>query len=121
MPRITTPAETQRRHELAAERKQRAGVRKNPAHSLRVRDRIKATQLVNRLTNFCLGKANGKDKCELSPHQVTAILGLLRKAIPDLQAIEHSGEVAQEVYMISAEPPTEAEWQEQYGGKRLDS
>lgn len=87
-----------------------------------VRERIRTTQLINRLTNFCLGKTNGKDKCELSPHQVTGILGLLKKAVPDLQAIEHSGEVAQEVYMISAEPPTEAEWQAEYGGgKRLDS
>lgn len=49
------------------------------------RDRIQASMLVNRLTDHVNGKV------ELSPSQVTAGLGLLKKAIPDLAAITVEG------------------------------
>lgn len=52
-----------------------------------VRQRIKTSQLVNRLVDH----VNGKVK--MVPSQVTAALGLLRKALPDLSATEHSGEI----------------------------
>lgn len=51
------------------------------------REKIRTTQIVNRLTNHVLGKV------DMSSTQVTAALGLLRKAIPDLAAHQHSGEV----------------------------
>lgn len=90
--------------------------RKNLVHSELVRERIRTKAIVNRLTNHVLGRI------ELSATQVAAGLGLIKKTIPDLQAIEHSGEVAQPVHQVSAEPPTEAEWQQMYGGtQRLDS
>jgi hypothetical protein len=84
----------------------------NAIHSELVRERIRTKAIVNRLTNHVLGRI------EMSATQVTAALGLIRKTVPDLQAIEHSGEVAQPVHKVSAEPPTEAEWQQQYGGSQ---
>lgn len=50
-----------------------------------VRERIKTSMLVNRLTDHALGKI----KMEAS--QVRAIEILLRKTLPDLQATELSG------------------------------
>jgi hypothetical protein len=52
----------------------------------KVRAKIQTSMLVNRLTKF----VNGKVK--LDPPQVTAALGLLKKTLPDLQAVEHSGD-----------------------------
>jgi hypothetical protein len=83
-------------------------------HSELVRERIKTTALINRLTAHCLGRL----KRPLDASQVTGILGLLRKSIPDLQAIEHSGDVEHTVHhTVSAEPLSEEAWQETYGGK----
>lgn len=62
--------------------------RKNLMHSALVRDRIRTTQIVNRLTHFVLGTKNGKDSCLMEPHQVSAALGLLKKVLPDLQAVD---------------------------------
>lgn len=47
-----------------------------------VRERIQTTKLVDRLTDHVLGKV------EMQPTQVTAALGLLKKALPDLSASE---------------------------------
>lgn len=49
------------------------------------RQRIKTTQLVNRLENHVLGKV------EMQSTQVTAALGLLKKSLPDLGTLEHTG------------------------------
>lgn len=84
--------------------------RKNLVHSELVRERIRTKAIVNRLTNHVLGRI------EMSATQVTAALGLIRKTVPDLQAIEHSGTIIEEVHTVSAEPLTEAQWQETYGG-----
>lgn len=43
--------------------------------------KIQTSQLINRLTNFVNGEVN------LSPAQVTAALGLLKKSLPDLTAV----------------------------------
>lgn len=84
-------------------------------HSELVRDRIRTAMLLNRLTNFVTGRI------EMSPHQVTAALGLLKKTVPDLQAIEHSGTIIEEVHTVSADPLTEEQWAQTYGsGQRLD-
>jgi hypothetical protein len=50
-----------------------------------VRERIKTSMLINRLTNHALGKL------KLEASQVRAIEILLRKSLPDLQAVELSG------------------------------
>jgi hypothetical protein len=66
------------------------GVRRRLYHPEEVRAKIKTSQIVNRLINFINGKI------ELSPHQVSAALGLIKKTMPDLQAIEntHKGDSA---------------------------
>lgn len=56
-----------------------------PLHDARTKDRIRASQLLNRLTLF----ANGK--CELSPAQVQAAKIVIGKIIPDVKALEVSG------------------------------
>ena len=54
--------------------------------SERARESIKTGMLVALLVEF----ASGKRDCQ--PHQVTAALGLLRKALPDLQAVTLAGD-----------------------------
>lgn len=89
------------------------GVRRNALHSERVRERIRTAMLLNRLTGFVLGRI------EMSAHQVSAALGLLRKTVPDLAAIEHSGEVKLQ-RDVSANPLTPEAWDEQYGTDKLN-
>jgi hypothetical protein len=50
-----------------------------------VRQRIRTSMLLRRLTDHVLGKV------EMAPSQVTAGLGLLKKTLPDLASVEHSG------------------------------
>ena len=71
-------------------------------HQEDVRKKISASQIITRLTKHIMGEL---DK-PMEPSQVTAALGLLRKCVPDLTAIEHSGEV--EVRYV-AEVPAVAE------------
>ena len=59
--------------------------RLNRKHQEFVRDKIRATQLVNRLENHAFGEL------ELSNTQIKAIEILLRKCVPDLSAVDHSG------------------------------
>lgn len=61
-----------------------ARIRKH--HQDEVRARIQTSQLVNRLTDHALGEV------ELSATQIRAIEILLKKSIPDLSAIEISGD-----------------------------
>ena len=78
-------------------------------HDDETRSRIKASQLINRLTNHVLGKV------EMAPSAVTAALGLLRKVLPDLASVEHSGEIA--TPSVVRAPPVAAsteEWQRQH-------
>lgn len=55
-------------------------------HQDEVRAKIQASQLLNRLTDHAFGVI------ELSNSQIKAIEILLKKSIPDLQAIELSGD-----------------------------
>lgn len=52
-----------------------------------MRKKIQTSQLINRLTNHALGQI------ELENTQVRAIEVLLKKVLPDLQAVEHSGDM----------------------------
>lgn len=61
-----------------------------PRHQDEIRKKIQTSQLLNRLTNHGLGKL----KTGMDATQVSAALGVLRKALPDLTATEHSGSVA---------------------------
>jgi hypothetical protein len=60
--------------------------RLNLRHQQMVRDKIQASQLLNRLENHALGE------CELSATQIKAIEILLRKVLPDLSAIQVDGD-----------------------------
>lgn len=56
--------------------------RLNRMHQEAIREKIRASQLVNRLENHIL------DDIDMTATQVTAALGLLRKCVPDLKAEE---------------------------------
>lgn len=56
-------------------------------HDEETRSKIQASQLINRLREHALGNV------ELSQTQVRAIEILLRKTLPDLSAVEHSGDM----------------------------
>lgn len=75
-------------------------------HDDETRAKIKTSQLVNRLTSHVLGQIS------MEATQVTAALGLLRKTLPDLSAVEQSGEIA--VHDVSEKLPTPAEWEAEH-------
>lgn len=56
-----------------------------PFHTDEIRAKIQTSQLLNRLTDHALGKI------DLAPTQVRSIEVLLKKSIPDLQAIQLEG------------------------------
>lgn len=62
-------------------------VRKQLSHDTRTREKIRTSQLINRLEDHAFGSV------ELTQSQVRAIEVLLKKTLPDLQSVEHSGEV----------------------------
>ena len=66
------------------------GVRLNPANSERQRAKIRTTQLCKRLEGFALSEEDPQTKkpIEMSPAQVNAALGLLKKTLPDLTSVE---------------------------------
>jgi hypothetical protein len=89
-----------------------SGRRPGFRHSEVTRERIRTAMLLNRLNKFVMGEI------KMSASQVAAALGLVNKTLPDLQAIEYSGEIAEPLHQVSADPPTEDEWLQAYGGQR---
>lgn len=59
----------------------------SPAKLSEMRERISATLLLKRLQDHVVGDA------ELSATQIKAAEILLKKCMPDLSAVEHSGEI----------------------------
>lgn len=88
-------------------------IRKKLNHDDRTRAKIRTSQLINRLTDHVLGKV------DLSASQVTAALGLIRKTLPDLAAIEVKAEV--EHRTVSADVMKEDEWTKTYGRDHLEA
>ena len=77
--------------------------RKKPLHPLRVeemREKIRATLLINRLENHAFAKPSDEnlEDCTMTDSQVRAALGLLGKVLPNVSEtkgeIEHSGAVS---------------------------
>jgi hypothetical protein len=69
------------------------------------RERIQASMLINRLQSHVLGD------CDMKPTQVQAALGLLKKAMPDLQSVESKSEVTvHNVVRLPAPKATADEW-----------
>ena len=62
-------------------------IRKKLNHDTRTREKIKTSQIINRLTKHIHGEV------EMSATQVTSALGLLRKTLPDLQSVELNAQV----------------------------
>ena len=57
----------------------------SPAYAEKVRARIRAGGIAKRLEQHVLGTV------EMSASQVSAALGLLRKVVPDIASVEHTG------------------------------
>lgn len=55
------------------------------------RTKIANSRILKRLILFAEGGEDNGAKVEMSPHQVTASLGLLRKVLPDLSNVEMKG------------------------------
>jgi hypothetical protein len=76
-----------------------AATKRNAMLIEEARQKIKTTQLINRLQNHVLGKV------KMEPTQVRAVEILLKKAVPDLAAIELSGNPDAPLQMIHALRP----------------
>lgn len=57
------------------------------SHQEDVRLKIQASQLINRLTDHVF------DRVEMKPTQISAAIALLKKSVPDLQSVQHTGGV----------------------------
>lgn len=78
-------------------------------HDDNTRLKIKAGNIITRLQRLIAGEI------DMPPHAVTAALGLLRKAIPDLTSVEHSGEVTKTyVVRMPQRPASIEEWRKQH-------
>lgn len=62
--------------------------RKNLRQTLKTREKIQTSQLINRLQNHALSE----EVTELKPSQLKAIEILLKKSLPDLQSTELTGD-----------------------------
>ena len=60
--------------------------REDKVHTKRVRQRIRVSQLVTRLENNALGELESP----MTPDQIRSADIVLRKAMPDLRAVEHT-------------------------------
>ena len=86
--------------------------RKMLFHPDYVREKIRASQLINRLQKFAFGEIS------LTMTQLRAIEILLRKSIPDLAAAEIKSEQTHH-YVVEIPPVlSREEWQRQYGQNR---
>ena len=83
-------------------------VRKKLNHDDKTREKIQTSQLINRLKDHIFGEI------ALEQTQLRAIEILLKKTLPDLQAIEHSGEIEGGHAVISEKPMTTGEWEKRY-------
>ena len=67
-------------------------VRKHLTHDEKTRRRIRTSQLINRLEKFVLSERDENNcQVDLTPAQVSAALGLIKKTLPDLAATTVSG------------------------------
>lgn len=72
--------------------------RNKPLHPIKVaemREKIRATLLIKKLENHVL------DNAGLDASQVTAALGLLKKIVPDLSAVELSSDPEKPVEIVN--------------------
>ena len=72
------------------------------------RGKIQNSNILNALIQHTEGKR------EMSASQVSAGLGLLKKALPDLQSVESTIHGDQTVRILADKPLTEDEWEKRY-------
>ena len=81
--------------------------RLNGAHQADIREKIKTSQLVNRLQDFVLDGKDPKtgDPVEIDPQRLKAIEILLRKSLPDLSAVSitGAGENGEHLHKVTAD------------------
>ena len=86
-------------------------------HDENTRQKIQASQLINRLQDHVLTHKKDPDfeKKEMTPSQVSAAMGLLKKILPDLQATELSQSSENPITpIISDRPMSKDEWTAQH-------
>lgn len=77
-------------------------------HDDETRARIKAGNIISRLQKYIDGKIT------MEAAAVTASLGLLKKVLPDLTSVEHSGDIATTYVARLPQPIADIdEWQKQ--------
>lgn len=64
-----------------------AGRKAGFRHSEETRNKIKAKQLINRMTKIAMGEVDAE------PYQVNAAKALLNKVLPDLRSVDHTGDL----------------------------
>jgi hypothetical protein len=90
--------------------------RKDTSYVELTRARIQTTKLLERGQRWLLGQKDENDHAiSFEPHQITLLVALLRKTLPDLQAIEHGGEIELKHHVVQADPLTPEQWAEKYG------
>jgi hypothetical protein len=72
-------------HPEQSERNSDMAARLRVRHQDEIREKIRASQLINRLTDCALGEI------DLTPQQLKSIEILLRKSLPDLSAVTLEG------------------------------
>lgn len=83
-------------------------------HDEETRSRIQVGNIVNRLEKFIAGEI------KMESAAVTAALGLLKKVLPDLTSVEHSGDVTTTyVARIPSASETIDAWQQQHTPPQL--
>lgn len=83
-------------------------------HDDETRAKIQAAQIINRFTQCLMGEIS------LDAQQVSCGKTLLAKILPDLQSVDHSGDVATP-FVIYTPPPAETseEWEQSNVPTRL--
>lgn len=78
-------------------------------HDENTRMKIKAGNIIDRLEKLVAGEI------DMKPHAVTAALGLLKKIVPDLTSVEHSGEIKKTyVARMPAKTTSVEQWKQNY-------
>lgn len=74
-------------------------------HDEKTKEKIRTTQLINRLQNYALADATkpGFSQKAMQPAQVKAVLGLLAKTLPDLQRTQLEGGAADKPIRVARE------------------
>ena len=86
----------------------------NPEADKRHRQSIQTSKLVNRLGRFALSHKSDPDHDDvhMTRDQIQAAKVLLAKTLPDLSAVEQSGDVIHRI--VSEEPMSPEEWTAQH-------